>query len=218
MKLTIIPILILLTVAAFGQGPTPPVTRARQFRWSESSAHELDYRQTIRKTTQLASDERASLLEVMAEQIRPFKSDLEISSEIELRQVVLGTRIQLIDLNHDGIAEVLAQANGVKEGCGATGNCPFWVFQKTSSGFKKLLDTRDKDGVGGIEVITVSSGQTNGFNDLVLGTHDSVSERTLYEYRYRTGQYQMSDCYEANWSQTVEEPKLKCHPEITPCK
>jgi hypothetical protein len=154
----------------------------------------------------------------MAAQIRPFGGDLEIASDRELRQVVARTRIRLIDLNNDGVVEVLAQAFGTKAGCGATGNCPFWVFQKTHIGFRKILDTRVKDGVGGIEVITVSTRRTNGFNDLVLGTHDSAAERTLLVYRYRNGEYRSAECYNANWVSTKNGKWTELqYPEITRC-
>jgi hypothetical protein len=144
---------------------------------------------------------------------------LEIGSERELRHVVRETRIKLVDLNNDGIAEVLAQAYGLKEGCGGTGNCSFWVFQKTATGFKKLLDTRGKDGVGGIQLITIETSRTNGFSDLVLATHDSASERTLLVYRYRKGQYRYSECYNASWVSAKEGRwRFLKYPKITRCQ
>ena len=220
MKHTIIPIFLFgFTVVGLGQSPSPSETNERHFRWSQRNAHELDHSKTIRTSTELSPAEKASLIETIAAQIRVFKRDLEIGSERELRQVVAETRIKLIDLNNDGIAEVLAQAYGLKEGCGATGNCSFWVFQKTAAGFKKLLDTRGKDGVGGIEVITVNPNRTNGFSDLVLGAHDSASERTLLVYQYRNGQYGESECYKANWLSTKEGKwRVLKNPKITRCQ
>ena len=188
------------------------------FRWSARKAQELSYDQTIAKSTELTSADRESLLKAIAAQIRPFKKDLEISSEHELRAIAAKTRIKLVDLNGDGTPEVLAQGNNLKAGCGATGNCPFWVFEKTPSGFLKLLDTRNKDGNGGIQLFTISESKSNGFNDLVLATHDSASERSLYVYRFRSGKYQQAECYVASWVSTEHGKwrELK-NPEIGPC-
>jgi hypothetical protein len=106
----------------------------------------------------------------------------------------------------------------MRVGCGATGNCPFWAFQKSGNGFEKILDTRGKDGIGGIEVFTIEADTTNGFHDLVLGAHDSASERTLLLYRYDGKKYRVSGCYLASWVSTENGrwQQLKL-PEITPC-
>ncbi len=190
-------------------------TRETGFRWSARKAQELGYHQTIRRSSELSPEKKASLIEAIAAEIRPFKTDLEIHSERELQALSANTRVKLVDLNEDGVAEVLAQATGVKTGCGATGNCAFWVFQETPTGFRKLLDTRGKDGIGGIEVFTIDPSRTNGFHDLVLGAHDSASEKTLFVYRFRDGQYSVADCYDADWwcmecspPRALDEPKI----------
>jgi hypothetical protein len=113
---------------------------------------------------------------------------------------------------------VIAQAFGPKAGCGATGNCPIWVFMKTANSYQLLLDTRDKEGIGGIELLTVEETRTNGFNDLVLAAHDSASEKTLFVYRYRNGQYRESACYDADWqSWDGGEIHFLKQPVITKC-
>ncbi|HXN49529.1 MAG TPA: hypothetical protein VN893_22955 [Bryobacteraceae bacterium] len=206
--------IVALGLAGLAQTPPSVRTSEEHFRWSRRKAQELGYDQTIRRSSELSPNKKASLIDAIAAEIRPFKADLEIHSERELRALSANTRVKLVDLNEDGVAEVLAQANDFKAGCGGTGNCPFWVFQETPAGFRKLLDTRGKDGIGGIEVFTVAAGRSNGFNDLVLGAHDSASERTLFVYRFRDGQYRVGECYDADWaclecpSGALEEPKI----------
>ena len=191
---------VALGLTGLGLGQTHSVeTGGKHFRWSSRKAQELDYHQTIRRSSELSPATKTSLMEAIAAQIRPFKAELEIGSEGELRALSANTRIKFVDLNDDGVAEVLAQATGVKIGCGATGNCPFWVFQETPAGFRKLLDTRGQDGIGGIQVFTVSAGRSDGFNDLVLGAHESASEKALFVYRFRDGQYRVAECYDADW-------------------
>jgi len=169
------------------------------FRWSQSKAEELDYERTIARSTILSASEKVWLLSAIEALVRPFMDDNEIASENELAQLASNTRMKLVDLNSDGIPDVLAQPSDYKLGCGATGNCALWVFEKTSAGYKLILDTRDRDGIGGIELLTVAETRTEGFRDLVLASHISASEKSLEVYRFKNGSYRKSDCYLANW-------------------
>jgi hypothetical protein len=210
-------ILFGFAIIGMGQNSSPPETARTHFQWSESNAHELDYNKTVRTSKELTSAKKELLIKAIAAQIRPFKDEYGIESESELQQAVVATRIKLIDLNNDGISEVLAQAYGMRAGCGATGNCSFWVFQETPEGFTKILDTRNRDGNGGIEVITISPNRTEGFNDIILGDHSNASERTLYVYRYHHGQYKESECYDAAWVSHKDGKRRELrNPEITP--
>jgi hypothetical protein len=209
---------LVMVVCASGQNPVSQESNRGHFHWSARKAHELDYKRTIRNSQDLSPVERAALLKTVAALIRPFMADLEIGSERELRKIAEDTRIELIDLNGDGKPEVIAQAFGIKAGCGATGNCPIWVFLKTENGYQLLLDTRDKEGIGGVELITVDETRTNGFSDLVLAADDSASEKTLLEYRYRNGQYRESACYDADWQSWTGGMHLLKQPVITKCR
>jgi hypothetical protein len=208
---------LVMVVCAQGQNLAPQAPMSRHFYWSARKAHELDYKKTIRNTPDLDPDERALLLKTVVALIRPFMADLEISSERELRKIASDTRVELVDLNGDGTPEVITQAFGIKSGCGATGNCPIWIFIKTANGYKLLLDTRDKDGIGGVELITVEESRTNGFSDLVLAAHDSASEKSLLVYRYKDGLYRDSACYDANWQSWSGELHYLKQPVITKC-
>jgi hypothetical protein len=209
---------LVMVVCAAGQNPASQEPKSSHFYWSTRKAHELDYKRTIRNSPDLSSDERDALLKTVAGLIRPFMADFEIGSERELRKIAADTRVELIDLNGDGKPEVIAQAFGIKSGCGATGNCPVWIFMKTANGYQLLLDTRDKDGIGGVELITVEDSRTNGFNDLVLAADDSASEKTLLVYRYRNGLYRESACYDANWESWANgDFHMLKQPVITKC-
>jgi hypothetical protein len=220
MKLGILIALIAFgfTNSGLGQKVLSADTDGNHFRWSLRKAQELDYRQTIRRSNELTSGEQALLLRAVAAQIRPFKAELEIGSERELQQFAANTRIKLIDLDDDGVAEILAQAKDFEAGCGATGNCPFWVFQRTRAGFKLLFDSRGGQAVGGFQTFTIEPNRTNGFNDLVFGTSEESDGITLVVYRYRNGQYRESACYNANRLSTKGgEFHILKDPVITPC-
>lgn len=186
------------------------VAAAGTFHWNWRKAEELDWKQSLGKVNLKAAN-RAALQIAIAERLRPGMADLEIGSEEELKKVALDTRIKLIDLNADGIPEVVAQGCCLKAGCGATGNCPFWVFRKSASHYGLLLETFG-------QVFTIESTKTNGFSDIVVGTHDSARQKTLTIYHYRNGGYKDVGCYVADWwsSEGGTFHELK-EPEITPC-
>ena len=209
-------LMLAMVAGAAGQNAASQAPSSSHFYWSIRKAHELYYNQTIRNSPGLGPAERAMLIKTVAGLIRPFMEDREISSERELRQIAANTRVELVDLDGDGIPEVIAQANDIRAGCGATGNCVFWVFKKASGGYKLLLDTRDKDGIGGAESITVENSRTNGFNDFVLAVHDSAFEKTLLVYQYKNGLYRECTCYDASWISTVGGKWLNLkHPVIS---
>jgi hypothetical protein len=194
---------LVMVATAAGESPASQGSSNGHFYWSIRKAHELDYHRTIRNSPGLNPVERAALIKTVAALIRPFMEDREIGSERELRQVAANTRVELVDLDGDGIPEVIAQANDYRAGCGATGNCAFWVFKRELGGYKLLLDTRDKDGIGGAQAITVENSRTNGFSDFVLAVHDSAFEKTLLVYQYKNGLYRESRCYDASWITTA---------------
>jgi signal transduction histidine kinase len=74
--------------------------------------------------------------------------------------------------------------------------------------YKPILDTRHGYAAGGIQLFTVDSARTNGFSDLILGTHDSADERTLYVYRYTNGRYRPTECYNVITKETRRLSRL----------
>ena len=182
-----------LRAAAFMPGQR--VEGPEHFRWSEANAHALDRRYTIKSAVGLSPTQRKNLTSAVLTQLKRHKSlDTFFGgmAEEKLLDLAANTRIERVDLNGDGTAEVIAQANGLGP-CGGTGNCIFWIFQMNSGNVKLLLDTFDAE--AGFEVIAVRPWSTNGFRDLVLGAHISASERDLVWYRYADGTYRRWRCY-----------------------
>lgn len=136
-------------------------------------------------------------------------ADIEIETEAELKNKSMDTRIALIDLNGDGVPEVVAQA---MVGCGGTGNCPFWIFRKSTRCYDVVLE-------GCAQTFTVQPSTSNGFRDIVLSTHGSYSSGDLADYHYRDGAYKDEGCYAYDW--TAREGgnvrRLK-KPRIVPCR
>jgi hypothetical protein len=121
------------------------------------------------------------------------------------------TRVTLVDLNGDGISEIIAQGSD-EEPCTLTGNCALWVFMRSGNGYKLILER------GAIQTFGICSSRTNGFKDLVLGQHGSAFEQTLYIHRFANGRYDKKSCYDERFERLMgDEVQQLEEPDITPC-
>jgi hypothetical protein len=184
-----------------------PLPGGHDFKWDWREKQKLERDQSLRNA-ELAGSERKAIASSISAQLRPNMADLEIGSDQQLWKAALDTRIKMIDLNGDGIPEVIAQ--GIV-GCSATGNCPFWILQKAQGGYRLLLE-------GQAQTFTVQKTRTNGFLDIVLGRHASATDSILTDNRYMRGVYEGVACYDASWT-VLENDKVRelQEPSITPC-
>jgi hypothetical protein len=201
-----------MLVLASGQQPTP-VSKPHKasFDWLFDGTQWLGEKDQIKVTKALTPEERKALIEAISVLFRPGRKIGSAASEKKLLKDVMDTYVKLVDLNGDGIPDVIAQGTG-EESCSPTGNCDFWVFMRSGSGYKLILDK------GAVQTFAISSRRTNGFNDLVLGQHGSAYERDLFVYHFADGRYRLGPCYSASWERLVgdEWQELK-NPIITPC-
>jgi hypothetical protein len=191
-------ILFLLVVASALFSQQPP--QKPRFDWTASE--ELTGKQTMTKLT-LSKSDRAALVRALSQQLKGSHTD-----ESDLVSI---TRFKSIDLNGDGIPEIVAQASG--DICSPTGNCPFWIFQKTAASYKVILKR------GAVQTFTIQKIRSDQYLDIVLGMHGSATEQDLRLYRFKDGQYRNAGCYNANWSyidKNGEEHELK-KPRIARC-
>ncbi|MGC0779142.1 MAG: hypothetical protein WCD68_18230 [Candidatus Acidiferrum sp.] len=197
---------VLGVVSAASKRQTAP--NPERFHWDWRDSQELKADQSLRNA-KLPEQSRNAITRAIADQIRPIMADLEIKSEAELKKKALDTRITLIDLNGDGTPEVVAQG---MVNCGATGNCPFWVLQKSKEGYEVILE-------GEAQTFTIQGSSTNGFRDIVLSTHGSYSSGGLTIYQYQEGVYKDVGCYNYEWT-VMEGEKVRelKEPRITPCR
>jgi len=176
-----------------------------RFQWDWQHAQELDFKPNAGNVRELSEGDRSELIKAISRQIRTV-----MEPGPNPRALAKKTRVKLFDLNGDGIPEIIAQPIGIDAGCGATGNCPFWIFQKDGEGYKLLLRRM------GFWVFTVEPTITNGFRDIVLASHESASERTVIVFRYSGGTYQERACYNAFWYDSTNH-RLN-EPTITRCR
>ena len=212
----------LLTVLHAQEAPHTSVS-PMHFRWSEAQAHELDYGRTIRKDPDLSLADKEALTKVLVQQLKRDDSLVEDLTEKQVRTLAEETRIELVDLNGDGKPEIIAQANGLGP-CGGTGNCIFWIFERTSDVLKLLLNTNDRSPVM-FEKILIRPWSTNGYRDIVLGSHSNASSRNLVWLRFTRGAYRIHACYYSTWTgengQALNTPAIwqeKCSHSLGPLR
>jgi hypothetical protein len=201
-----------MLVLASGQQPTPVSNPHKaSFDWLFEGTQWLDEKDQIKATKALTPEERKALIEAISVLLRPGRKIESAASEKKLLNDVNATRVKLIDLNGDGIPEVIAQAFD-DESCSPTGNCTFWVFMRSDNRYKLILEKE------AVQTFTIRPKRTNSFNDLVLGQHGSASERDLIVYRFVDGKYRRGPCYNVNFERLVgDEVQELENPIITPC-
>jgi hypothetical protein len=197
---------VVLDVVSAASKLTPHATAVNtQFQWDWKDSQELKADQSLRNA-KLTEQQR----DAIAEQLRPLVADLgvEFESESELRKAAQDTRIKMIDLNGDGVPEVVAQG---MIGCGATGNCPFWVLRKAKQGYELILE-------GEAQTFTIQKPSSSGFRDIVLSRHGTSSSGDLSHYQFHEGAYLAVACYGYDWT-VLEGEKVRelKEPRITPC-
>jgi hypothetical protein len=213
------PAIVAIALLAFmpttlrGQQPTPVAKVHKDpFHWLVEGTQELSGDNRVGVTTALAPDQRTSLIEAIFALLRPGKKIGDANSEKKLMELVANVRVKIVDLNGDGVPDVIAQASDDMF-CSPTGNCTIWVFMRSNQGYRLILERN------AVQTFAIRPTRTNGFNDLVLRQHGSAFESGLFFYRYINGQYRQQACYNASWERLVgdEWQELK-KPVITPCE
>jgi hypothetical protein len=177
-----------------------------EFHWDWHAWQELSGKDWL-ENARIRKVEREAIAVAITEELKSNKEDFDLDTEENLREAVMKTRVKMIDLDGDGVPEVVAQAFA---GCSATGNCPFWIFRKTGKHYEPLLETYG-------QTFTIQKHSTRGYKDIVVSVHGSATQFGLTDYHYSDGQYVAAGCYNGEWEvlEGNEVRELKV-PRITP--
>lgn len=200
----------ILTACFCGMSLATMMLGADDFQWEWRRSDALTSKQALRRT-KISTAERASIAKAIATQLTPAMGGMGGRTETELEDTALNTPVKLVDLNGDGTPEVIAQGTPEDGGCSPTGNCRFWVFQKSGAEYKPLISLEE------IQSFTIQESRLNGFNDLVVKTYVSSAESTLKLLRYNDGRYQEVGCYKADWSAEGGGSHQLKDPRLAPC-
>jgi hypothetical protein len=76
--------------------------------------------------------------------------------------------------------------------CGATGNCPIWIFAHHGAGLNLILES---EGWG----VAVRHATNHGLHDVAVASHLSGSMTAFNVYRFDGSGYKPLDCYVAHY-------------------
>lgn len=96
-------------------------------------------------------------------------------------------RAQVVDLNSDGIPEFIVRVIDTCF-CGATGNCPAWVYQKSEKEYDFILQEMSATALYPKET------STKGYKDLVSEAHLAADEVYIREFKWDGTQYNPTIC------------------------
>lgn len=194
-----------MTLVFYGQSPTAPRGNLEEVRRAILHSKDLESQDSILKTKKLNGAERRRLFDYL---LREWKSP-DMGSEAELRAEVSNARVELADLDGDGVNEVIVQGSGDRD-CSPTGNCSLEVLRRSGEGFEKIAGAIAQD-------FSITGRRTGAFSDLVLGMHGSATSSEVRLFRYRDGRYRRAACYVVNWQPDPDKPQLT-EPAMSPCR
>jgi hypothetical protein len=202
-----LPTCALLLFSAYALAQANPKNPARpDFHWDWRASQELSGRDWL-ENARIRKEEREAIGAAITKELKSKKEDFDLDAVENLREAVMKTRVKMLDLDGDGVPEIVAQGFA---GCSATGNCPFWIFRKAGKRYEPLLETYG-------QTFTIQKHTTRGYEDIVVSVHGSATQSGLTDYRYSDGQYVAVGCYDAEWEvldgSEVRELKV---PRITP--
>ncbi len=94
-----------------------------------------------------------------------------------------GARVELLDVNGDGIKELAMQT-----GCATVGNCVFFVFQKSSDGYRQIISADM------VQRFKLKKTKSNAYFDIETSSHGSSTTGDISIYKYDGKEYKIAEC------------------------
>jgi hypothetical protein len=109
MKSGIVCALVLVLSAATSCGQQSSAVHAGPFHWNPDDSQELGGEDRISQMKSLNSMERERILDAIIQELKLNMREVATHTEQKWSAIAADTRIKLVDLNADGIPEVIAQ-------------------------------------------------------------------------------------------------------------
>ncbi len=194
-------LLALLSIPAFAQ--------KTDFDWSWHEQEVIGRNDaSVGNTSKLTEPERAQLLDAIVQHLQKPMSEAGYDDD-RIREIASTSRIRSVQFG-PGKPLIFTTSIGMEGGCDPLGNCPLWIFRRSSGGFAPLLDDVAAS-------YTVQS-TVQSTDDLVLMHHISKMQSGLEVYRLEDGKLTPAGCYIANWPTPSEDPAQISDPEVVACK
>lgn len=184
----------------------PAFAQKADFAWNWRDQEIIGHNDaSLGNTSKLTEQERTALIDAIVLRLQKPMTDAGYDDD-RIREIASTTRIRFVDFG-GGKPLLLTTSLGMEGGCDAMGNCPLWIFRRSSGGFASLLD-----GVAASYTLQSPDG------DLVLMHHVSQKQSGLEVYRFEDGKLNNAGCYTANWPAPSDDPTQVSDPEIVACK
>jgi hypothetical protein len=123
-------------------------------------------------------------------------------------ETLMSARVGSIGLADDGSQQILVQGPYAAF-CGASGNCPMWIFTTSRSGQLRLALEMSGNAV----ILRATS--SSGFRDFATASHFSAYEEYFSVYRWNGTKYDSMDCYKATFDSDRSNPPViaDCQPQ-----
>ena len=174
------------------------------FQWDWEHPRLLD--KAIADYKDISSEDRSALMHTLIPKFSDYPSPPSPTERAEK------ARVEFIDLNSDGVPEVIAHLSG--DACSPTGNCPLYILRKTGADYRVILEK------GAAQTVTVQKTRSNGYLDVVVGMHGSATQQGLFVYQFSNGRYRRRHCYNAFFTELGKDGEVHEleEPRITPCR
>jgi hypothetical protein len=182
------------------------VAQKAEFNWNWRDQEVIGHHDaSLGNTSKLTEPERAALLDAIVLRLQKPMTDAGYDDD-RIREIASTTRVRFVDFG-GGKPLLFATSLGLEGGCDPLGNCPLWIFRRSSGGFVSLLDA-----------VAASYTLQSSDGELVLMHHVSQKQSGLEVYRLDEGKLNQGGCYTANWPAHSDDPTQVSDPEIVPCK
>ena len=184
--------------------------------WAQNSDFTWDWRNqevigrndpSIGNTSRLSEPERAELVDAIVLRLQKPMSDAGYDDG-RIHEIATTTRVRFIDMG-DVHPLLVTTSVGLEGGCDSLGNCPLWIFRRTSDGFVSLVDAIAAS-------FTLQS--ADGAPLLVLMRHVSQKESALMAYRFADGKLTPTACYKALWPAKSADSIESSDPKLEACE
>jgi len=180
-----------------------------QHGWTVPNLKELGEKDAIgRGAVQLSPEELKLLKQVARREFADCGTDPVLWGPKTAAEFFNALRVERVALTADGKDGLVVQGIGFCV-CGATGNCPIWVFRGDTHP-QILLHSE------GIQTFALQQSQGSDHLDLILGSHDSAMESYLQKYRLEGLKYRRMGCATLEWADgsgnRLDPPRITVKP------
>ena len=108
----------------------------------------------------------------------------------------------------DGNQRILISARGDVM-CSPTGNCPYWIFQKTDKGYEEEVD------IGVAQSVDITKSKDEKYPTLKVRQHGSATESEERTYQFDGSHYRLTKCSDLEYQDPNDVERILDKPVIT---